>query len=127
MQQCYRQDMQLALYSIGDPGHRVRAAAHERAIRQGGSTALRHRIEHAIMATPEQIARAADMKLIFSVQPAYAYLWGGKGRYVRAPGGRALSALQQLCRHVRRRRGGVRRVGQRRDGAAVPCWASTRR
>ena len=56
VQQCYRQDMQLALYSIGDRAIESVLLAHERAIRQGGSTALRHRIEHAIMATPEQIA-----------------------------------------------------------------------
>lgn len=91
VQQCYRQDMQLALYSIGDRAIESVLLAHERAIRQGGSTALRHRIEHAIMATPEQIARAADMKLIFSVQPAYAYLWGGKGgMYERRVGERYL-------------------------------------
>lgn len=73
------------------PGHRVRAAGPREGHPSGGSTALRHRIEHAIMATPEQIARAADMKLIFSVQPAYAYLWGGKGgMYERRVGERYL-------------------------------------
>ena len=88
------------------PGHRVRAAGPRGAIRQGGSTALRHRIEHAIMATPEQIARAADMKLIFSVQPAYAYLWGGKGgmyerrvgeRYLRSNNFAAMFAAARWC------------------------------
>lgn len=79
VQQCYEQDMQLALYSIGDRAIESVLQAHERAIRRGGSTALRHRVEHAILATPDQIARAAEMKLIFSVQPTYEYLWGGKG------------------------------------------------
>ena len=52
--------MQLALYSIGDRAIESVLLAHERAIRQGGSTALRHRIEHAIMATPEQIAACPE-------------------------------------------------------------------
>ena len=38
VQQCYRQDMQLALYSIGDRAIESVLLAHERAIRQGGST-----------------------------------------------------------------------------------------
>lgn len=79
VQQCYDQDMQLALYSIGDRAIEAVLQAHERVIRQGGRTDLRHRVEHAIMATPEQIQRAAEMKLIFSVQPTYARLWGSEG------------------------------------------------
>ena len=79
VQQCYEQDMQLALYSIGDRAIESVLQAHERAIRLGGSPAQRHRVEHAILATHEQIARAAEMRLIFSVQPTYEYLWGGKG------------------------------------------------
>ncbi len=79
VQQCYDQDMQLALYSIGDRAVESVLLAHERALRHGGGTNLRHRIEHAVLASPEQIARAAEMNLIFSVQPTYAYLWGGEG------------------------------------------------
>ncbi len=79
VQQCYEQDMQLALYSIGDRAIESVLQAHERAIRLGGSPTQRHRVEHAILATHEQIARAAEMRLIFSVQPTYEYLWGGKG------------------------------------------------
>lgn len=91
VQQCYQQETQLALYSIGDRAIESVLQAHERAIRAGGSTALRHRVEHAILATPEQIARAAEMHLIFSVQPAYEYMWGGKGgMYERRVGERYL-------------------------------------
>lgn len=79
VQQCYEQDMQLALYSIGDRAIESVLQAHERAIQLGGSPTQRHRVEHAILATHEQIARAAEMRLIFSVQPTYEYLWGGKG------------------------------------------------
>ena len=64
---------------------------HESAIRQGGSTALRHRIEHAIMATPEQIARAADMKLIFRCSRPTPICGAAKGgMYERRVGERYL-------------------------------------
>ena len=63
VQQCYRQDMQLALYSIGDRAIESVLLAHERAIRQGGSTALRHRIEHCVIVDPDLIERMAKMNI----------------------------------------------------------------
>lgn len=89
--QCYQQDMQLALYSIGDQAIESSLLAHERAMKKTGNAGLRHRIEHVELPTADQIARAVELGLIFSVQPAYEYLWGGPGKmYQRRIGDRCL-------------------------------------
>ena len=77
---CYGQDMQLSLYTIGDAAVESALHAHEKAMRKTGNSGLRHRLEHAELATPDQIARAAELGIIFSVQPTYEYIWGGKGK-----------------------------------------------
>jgi len=77
---CYEQDMQLSLYTIGDAAIESALRAHEKAMMKTGNSGLRHRLEHVVLATPSQIARAAELGIIFSVQPTYEYLWGGKGK-----------------------------------------------
>ena len=76
--------------SIKELGLKINAR-REQCLKQTGCEPTVVELAQALNTTPEQIARAADMKLIFSVQPAYAYLWGGKGgMYERRVGERYL-------------------------------------
>jgi predicted amidohydrolase YtcJ len=74
---CYANGIQLAVHVIGERAIDQVLTAHEFAMNETGVTGLRHRLEHAELATPEHIARAAELDLVFSMQPAYEHYWGG--------------------------------------------------
>lgn len=78
--QCYKNDLQLALYTIGDRAIEVALNAHENAFYQTGKKGLRHRLEHAELVRETQIKRARDLGIIFSMQPTYETYWGGLGK-----------------------------------------------
>ena len=80
VKKCYDRDLQLALYTIGDRAIDMALRAHERAVLLTGNTSLRHRLEHAELPREEHMRKAADMGIIFSMQPAYEAQWGGGGR-----------------------------------------------
>ncbi len=77
---CYKNNLQLALYTIGDRAIELALNAHENALYQTGITGLRHRLEHAELANDRQIKRAKDLGIIFSMQPSYESHWGGPGK-----------------------------------------------
>lgn len=77
---CYKNNLQLALYTIGDRAIEITLNAHENALYQTGITGLRHRLEHAELATDRQIRRAKELGIIFSMQPTYESYWGGRGK-----------------------------------------------
>lgn len=78
--QCYKNNLQLALYTIGDRAIEMALNAHENALYQTGNTGLRHRLEHTELVNEKQIIRAKDMGIVFSMQPAYETYWGGRGK-----------------------------------------------
>ena len=78
--QCYKNNLQLALYTIGDRAIESALNAHEKALYQTGITGLRHRLEHAELINDKQIKRAKDLNIILSMQPSYEAYWGGKGK-----------------------------------------------
>lgn len=68
--------LQCAMHAMGDRAIEQLLQVHERVNQeQGNPKALRHRIEHFALCTPEQIKRAADLNLILVMQPAFAFLW----------------------------------------------------
>ncbi|XVG96156.1 amidohydrolase [Eubacteriales bacterium KG127] len=77
---CYERNLQLSLYTIGDRAIELVLNAHEYAIYKSGIRGLRHRLEHVELATKEQIQKASDMGIIFSMNPTYELYWGGKGK-----------------------------------------------
>ncbi|MEA4987949.1 MAG: amidohydrolase [Anaerovorax sp.] len=77
---CYENNLQLALYTIGDRAIQVALNAHENALYQTGITGLRHRLEHVELATEAQIEKANELGILFSMQPAYELYWGGPGK-----------------------------------------------
>lgn len=80
VEECYRRNLQLALYTIGDRAIELAINAHERAVELTGNTSLRHRLEHAELPSKEHIEKIKKLKLILSVKPTYEYYWGGKGK-----------------------------------------------
>jgi hypothetical protein len=75
--ECYLNNLQLALYTIGDKAIELAIAAHEAAFEKTGITGLRHRLEHVEMPSSDHIRRAKTLGLIFSMSPTYEYIWGG--------------------------------------------------
>ncbi len=77
---CYKNKLQLALYTVGDMAIELALNAHENAFYQTGITGLRHRLEHAELVNDIQIRRAKNLGIIFSMQPAYENHWGGPNK-----------------------------------------------
>ncbi len=75
--ECYNNNLQLSLYTIGDRAIGAALKAHEYALYQTGVTGLRHRLEHVELANPEHIRQAKEMGIIFSMNPTYETYWGG--------------------------------------------------
>jgi len=80
VEQCYRRNLQLSLYTIGDRAIDLALRAHERAVTLTGITGLRHRLEHVELPREEHIRLAADLGVIFSMRPIYELRWGGEGK-----------------------------------------------
>jgi len=78
--ECYENNLQLALYTVGDRAIEVALNAHENAFYHTGIKGLRHRLEHVELPNDEQIKRARELGIIFSMQPTYENYWGGIGK-----------------------------------------------
>ncbi|WP_042368329.1 amidohydrolase [Streptacidiphilus neutrinimicus] len=83
---CTEAGLQAGFHAIGDGALAalvagVRAVAEKLGLER--VRALRHRVEHAELLPPEQIAAFAELGLTASVQPAFDAFWGGEsGMYV---------------------------------------------
>jgi hypothetical protein len=78
--ECYQNRLQLALYTVGSRAIEQAIAAHEFASRSTGVSGLRHRLEHVELPSEDQIKRAKELGLVFSMSPAYESIWGGPGK-----------------------------------------------
>lgn len=74
---CYKNNLQTAIHVIGDRAIELAINAHEYAYKKTGNNTLRHRLEHVELPTPEHLERSRELNLIYSMQPAYEYFWGG--------------------------------------------------
>jgi predicted amidohydrolase YtcJ len=87
---CTEAGLQAGFHAIGDGAlgalvAGVRAVADKLGLER--VRALRHRVEHAELLTPDQIAAFAELGLTASVQPAFDACWGGEsGMYVERLG-----------------------------------------
>lgn len=79
VESCYKSRLQLALYAIGDRAIDQALLAHERALKKTGIGGLRHRLEHVVLPRKDQMKRASELGLIFSMSPTYQKYWGGEG------------------------------------------------
>lgn len=75
--ECYKNGLQTALHVIGERAIEVALNAHEYAFKKTGNNTLRHRLEHVELPTASHLNRSKALNLIYSMQPAYEYYWGG--------------------------------------------------
>jgi predicted amidohydrolase YtcJ len=61
---------QVTMKAIGQQSHELALNAYEHAL-DGQANDSRHRLEHSVAMNPEQIARAAQMGIIVSIQPSF--------------------------------------------------------
>ena len=102
---CTEAGIQAGFHAIGDAAltavvEGVRAVAEKTGIAR--VRALRHRVEHAELLTPENIAAFAELGLTASVQPAFDAAWGGpEGMYVTRLGAERAAAMNPFAAMVR--------------------------
>ncbi|MDR0519980.1 MAG: amidohydrolase [Clostridiales Family XIII bacterium] len=86
VKKAHEYDMQCTLHALGDRAIDQLLWVYHRVFAEQGRKDLRHRIEHFSYPTDEQIAMAADLGLILSVQPGFTYYWdraeGGEFEYM---------------------------------------------
>jgi len=91
--ECAAAGLQLCVHGIGDAAIEQVLSAYERLAAAHNLRALRPRVDHFCLATPQHCARAARLGVASSMQPAFDHYWGGAERpYFRALGSRALRA-----------------------------------
>ncbi|MFE1033742.1 amidohydrolase [Streptomyces sp. NPDC058807] len=102
---CTEAGLQAGFHAIGDAAvgtvvQGVRAAAEKLGLAR--VRAARHRVEHAEMLTPEDIAAFAELGLTASVQPAFDALWGGEdGLYAQRLGAERARTLNPYAALLR--------------------------
>ena len=67
--------MQVCFHAVGDRAVEQALTAYERAQRAHPRPDARHRIEHAQLITGGQMARAAELGVVVSVQPSFNHVW----------------------------------------------------
>jgi predicted amidohydrolase YtcJ len=72
----HRAGWQLAIHAIGDRAVDVALDAVQQAQRDHPRSDARHRIEHAGLVRPDQLARFAELDLTAVVQPSFLYWFG---------------------------------------------------
>jgi predicted amidohydrolase YtcJ len=72
----HRAGWQLAIHAIGDRAVDVALDAVQQAQREHPRPDPRHRIEHAGLVRPDQLARFAELELTAVVQPSFLYWFG---------------------------------------------------
>lgn len=78
--EAYKNNLQISVHAVGERALEQVLSAHEYAQNIYPDKKLRNRVEHAEMSSPEQKKRAQQLGLIFSMQPAYEFFYGGKNR-----------------------------------------------
>lgn len=71
--------LQVALHAIGDRAVAQTLDAYGAAAYERPRADCRHRVEHAELVADHDLARAAELGVVFSVQPAFEWYWGGAG------------------------------------------------
>nr|WP_255812640.1 amidohydrolase family protein [Acidaminobacter sp. JC074] len=72
----HRNDMQCAFHAVGDKAVHQLIDCYQKVSDIYGKKDLRHRIEHVDLISDEKLRQAAELGLVFSVQPGIGYLYG---------------------------------------------------
>lgn len=97
--ECYKKSLDTSIHAVGDRAVDQVLNAHEYAQKNCPNNKLRHRIEHAEITSHELRKKAYELGIIFSMQPAFEYFYGGAySMYSRrlGPGYRYTNQLRQI-------------------------------
>ncbi|MDF2677546.1 MAG: exoenzyme regulatory protein aepA, partial [Bacillota bacterium] len=75
--ECYKNNLDTAFHAVGDRAVEQVLNAHIYAQSILPNKKQRHRIEHVELTSPEQKKKARELGIIFSMQPAFEYYYGG--------------------------------------------------
>lgn len=81
VEKAHRAGMQISVHVLAERAIDQILEAYERAHALYPRTDARYRLEHFELPTNDQIARAAKLGVVLSMQPAFEYYWGGSGMY----------------------------------------------
>jgi len=84
--ECAAAGLQLCVHAIGDAAIEQGVRVYERLQTDFDLHALRPRIDHFCLATPEQCENAATLGVASSMQPAFDHYWGKPRVYMKALG-----------------------------------------
>jgi predicted amidohydrolase YtcJ len=68
--------LQICVHCIGDAATDLTLEAYEAAMNANPRADPRHRIEHAVITTPQATQKMKDLGVVVSTQPAFIYLFG---------------------------------------------------
>jgi len=68
--------LQICVHCIGDAAADLTLEAYEAAMNANPRSDPRHRIEHAILTTPQATRKMRDLGVVVSTQPAFIYVFG---------------------------------------------------
>mgnify|MGYP001126324399 CR=1 FL=1 len=68
--------LQICVHCIGDAASDLVLEAYEGAMNANPRSDPRHRIEHAVLTTPQTTQKMKDLGVVVSTQPAFIYLFG---------------------------------------------------
>lgn len=84
--ECAAASLQLCVHAIGDAAIEQGLRVYERLAPKSDLLALRPRIDHFCLGTPEQCVRAAALGVASGMQPAFDHYWGKPRVYAKALG-----------------------------------------
>lgn len=78
--------LQISIHAIGDRAIGQVLSAFETVLSESPRPDHRHRIEHFVIPTRDQIEKAARMGIAIATQPAFEHYWGGEKMYLQRLG-----------------------------------------
>lgn len=76
IRRCHDTGLQICVHTIGDAAADLTLEAYEAAMNANPRPDPRHRIEHAILTTPQATQKMKDLGVVVSTQPAFTYVFG---------------------------------------------------
>jgi predicted amidohydrolase YtcJ len=77
--------LQICVHCIGDAATDLTLEAYEAAMNANPRSDPRHRIEHAVITTPQATQKMKDLGVVVSTQPAFIYLFGEGWKNIFTP------------------------------------------
>ena len=77
--------LQICVHCIGDAAADLTLEAYEAAMDANPRSDPRHRIEHAIITTPQATQKMKDLGVVVSTQPAFIYVFGEGWKTIFTP------------------------------------------